>query len=238
MSPVFSDVVVSIRPGLTEFSFRSDFYLAPSGNITLHCETALDALRSFAPEYPRFHLDTTKARLVLMTAEPDALEKIASEPICQRHFEIVPFPRGGTDKPYKQADFYELSEATRLEDTQRFLAEADVLANYVDATVVSGNSNTGRLIFTRGGPTRAIDEFRIRSVDVPWHVRLPHRNELATCADDSLPHCTANAVCAVRRVLRWHSRPLLPRVKTQPTSGSDAKHVIMDFDSHEYGKVE
>ncbi|GAA5870621.1 hypothetical protein JCM3774_001705 [Rhodotorula dairenensis] len=139
------------------------------GNITLHCETALDALRSFAPEYPQFHLETNKARLVLMTAEPDALEKIASEPICHQHFEIVPFPRGGTDKPYKQADFYELSEATRLDDTQRFLAEADVLANYVDATVVSANSNTGRLIFTRGGPTRAIDEYRIRSIDVPWH---------------------------------------------------------------------
>lgn len=141
-----------------------------SGNITLHCETALNALRSFAPEYRTFRLDSMKARLVLMTAEPDAFERIAAEPICHRHFEIVPFPRGGTDKSYKQADFYELSAETRLEDTQRFLAEADILANYVDATVVSANSNTGRLIFTRGGPTRAIDEYRIRSVDVPWHV--------------------------------------------------------------------
>ncbi|KWU46154.1 hypothetical protein RHOSPDRAFT_32146 [Rhodotorula sp. JG-1b] len=139
------------------------------GNITLHCETALDALRSFAPEYPNFRLHSMKARLVLMTAEPDALERIAAEPICHRHFDIEPFPRGGTDKSYKQADFYELSAETRLEDTQRFLAEADILANYVDATVVSANSNTGRLIFTRGGPTRAIDEYRIRSVDVPWH---------------------------------------------------------------------
>ena len=146
------------------------FAIAHSGNITLHCETALDALRSFAPEYPNFRLDSMKARLVLMTAEPDALDRIAAEPICHRHFEIVPFPRGGTDKSYKQADFYELSAETRLEDTQRFLAEADILANYVDATVVSANSNTGRLIFTRGGPTRAIDEYRIRSVDVPWHV--------------------------------------------------------------------
>ena len=194
------------RPGLT-------FAIAHSGNITLHCETALDALRSFAPEYPNFRLDSMKARLVLMTAEPDALERIAAEPICHRHFDIEPFPRGGTDKSYKQADFYELSAETRLEDTQRFLAEADILANYVDATVVSANSNTGRLIFTRGGPTRAIDEYRIRSVDVPWHVSALLRRCWRCSPRLTFFPPAANAVRAVRWILRRHSWPLLPRMK-------------------------
>lgn len=141
-----------------------------SGNITLHCETALDALRSFAFDYPHFKLGESKARLLLMTAEPDALSRLEAEPICMRHFEIVPFPRGGTDKPYKQSEFAELPLDARIDDTERFLAEADILANYVDAAVVSANSNTGRLIFTRAGPARAIDEYRVRSVDLPWHV--------------------------------------------------------------------
>ncbi|POY71752.1 hypothetical protein BMF94_5113 [Rhodotorula taiwanensis] len=139
------------------------------GNITLHCETALDALRSFTFAHPRFEIGRQKARLVLMTAEPDALKRIENEPICSRYFDISAFPRGGTNKPYKQTDFYELSLDDRIDDTERFLAEADILANYVDAAVVSANSNTGRLIFTRGGPSRTMDEYRVRSVDLPWH---------------------------------------------------------------------
>ncbi|GAA5982078.1 hypothetical protein JCM10908_004729 [Rhodotorula pacifica] len=157
------------------------------GNLTLHCETALEALRTVAPEYRDFRLDLAKARLLLMTAEPDALERLAADPICQRHFVLVPFPRGGTDKSYKQADFYELSEDTRREDTQRFLAEADILANYVDAAVVSANSNTGRLILTRGGPTRVVDEHRIRSVDIPWHPM--QFSPFAGLCDGTTGHC-------------------------------------------------
>lgn len=151
----------------------ADRAFSHSGNITLHCETALDALRSFTFAHPRFEIGRQKARLVLMTAEPDALKRIENEPICARYFDISAFPRGGTNKPYKQTDFYELSLDDRIDDTERFLAEADILANYVDAAVVSANSNTGRLIFTRGGPSRTMDEYRVRSVDLPWHVRRP-----------------------------------------------------------------
>ncbi|BGP55207.1 hypothetical protein JCM8202_003789 [Rhodotorula sphaerocarpa] len=157
------------------------------GNITLHCETALDALRSFAFDYPHFKLGESKARLLLMTAEPDALSRLEAEPICMRHFEIVPFPRGGTDKPYKQSEFAELPLDARIDDTERFLAEADILANYVDAAVVSANSNTGRLIFTRAGPARAIDEYRVRSVDLPWHpMQFP---TFAGLCDGTTGHC-------------------------------------------------
>lgn len=153
--------------------FLADRTLSHSGNITLHCETALDALRSFTFAHPHFDIGRQKARLVLMTAEPDALERIQSEPICSRYFDVSAFPRGGTNKPYKQTDFYELSLDARIDDTERFLAEADILANYVDAAVVSANSNTGRLIFTRAGPSRTMDEYRVRSVDLSWHVRCP-----------------------------------------------------------------
>ncbi|GAA5920590.1 hypothetical protein JCM6882_004740, partial [Rhodosporidiobolus microsporus] len=49
------------------------------------------------------------------------------------------------------------------------LSQGDLLANYVDTTVVSANSNSARIIQARAGPKRVIDEGRIRTVDYYWH---------------------------------------------------------------------
>ncbi|BGP47935.1 hypothetical protein JCM10450v2_003801 [Rhodotorula kratochvilovae] len=140
------------------------------GNVTLHCENAYDALSTVASDYPSFDRTTSKARLLLMTTEPDALPLFQADPLCQAHFAISELPRGGSGKAFLQEDFKHLSKDDRLDDANRMLVQTDILANYVDAAVVSANSNTGRaLILLRGGPARAIDEYRIRSVDLYWH---------------------------------------------------------------------
>lgn len=142
-----------------------------SGNVTLHCDTALDSLQTVAEQYPAFDRDKSKARLLLMTAEPDGLDLFRADPLCRRHFDIHELSRGGTDKPFLQSEFRNLPHDERLADTKRMLVQVEVLANFVDTTVVSANSNTGRsLIMLRGGPARTINEYRIRSVDVYWHV--------------------------------------------------------------------
>lgn len=138
---------------------------------------ARDALQSFAPAYPSFDIKSSKVRLLLMSAEPDAPRLFQSEPICAEHFTVETFPHEGTDKSYVQSDFRAMPLEKRIEDTHRFLAEIDILANWVDAAVVSANSNAGRLIMTRGGPTRVINEHRVRSVDIPWHVRGSNRGK-------------------------------------------------------------
>ncbi|GAA5823125.1 hypothetical protein JCM3770_005259 [Rhodotorula araucariae] len=145
------------------------------GNVTLHCENAYDALSTVAVDYPSFDRTTAKARLLLMTTEPDALALFQADSLCKVHFDISELPRGGSGKPFLQDDFKDLSEQERLDDTNRMLVQTDILANYVDAAVVSANSNTGRaLILLRGGPARVIDEYRIRSVDIYWHpVQFP-----------------------------------------------------------------
>ncbi|GAA5997948.1 uncharacterized protein JCM10292_006926 [Rhodotorula paludigena] len=124
-----------------------------------------------AEQYPAFDRDKPKARLLLMTAEPDGLDLFRADPLCRRHFDIHELSRGGTDKPFLQSEFRNLPHDERLADTKRMLVQVEVLANFVDTTVVSANSNTGRsLIMLRGGPARTINEYRIRSVDVYWHV--------------------------------------------------------------------
>lgn len=145
-----------------------------SGNITVHCIAALNALTTFAPSYPLFLSSTAKARLLLMSAEPNAPELFAADPLCARHFDVESFAHGGTRKPFEQPAFQAMRREDRLEDTHRFLAGIDILANWVDAAVVSANSNAGRLILVYGGPARVIKEQRIRSVDVPWHVCRKH----------------------------------------------------------------
>lgn len=146
-----------------------------SGNITHHCDTAYDSLRSVDGDYPDFDRKMSKARLLLMTTEPTALDMFKADPFCARHFDIEPLPQGGTGRPFLQMEFWQLSREDRVEDAVRMLVQAELLANYADTTVVSSNSNTGRsLIFLRGGPARAIEQHRIRSVDIYWHVRLDH----------------------------------------------------------------
>ncbi|POY75527.1 hypothetical protein BMF94_1430 [Rhodotorula taiwanensis] len=139
------------------------------GNITVHCMAAVEALSTFAPSFPSFALGTAKARLLLMSAEPDAPQLFRGDSICAQHFEVELFSHGGTHKSFDQLDFKAMTPEARIEDTHRFLAGIDILANWVDAAVVSANSNAGRMILARGGPSRVLDEQRIRSVDVPWH---------------------------------------------------------------------
>ncbi|GAA5848051.1 hypothetical protein JCM9279_007429 [Rhodotorula babjevae] len=145
------------------------------GNVTLHCENALDTLSTVAHDYPSFDRTTSKARLLLMTTEPDALSLFEADPLCTAHFTIAELPRGGSNKPFLQDDFRHLSEDDRRDDTQRMLVQTEIMANWVDAAVMSANSNTGRaLILLRGGPARAVDEYRLRSVDLYWHpVQFP-----------------------------------------------------------------
>ncbi|GAA5998945.1 uncharacterized protein JCM10292_005814 [Rhodotorula paludigena] len=160
------------------------------GNITLHCETAYESLASVAHLYPSFDRTTTKARLLLMTTEPDALSAFSDDPVCARHFHLEELPRGGTGKSFVQSDFWALSPQDRLDDTARLLTQTDILANYVDTAVVSANSNTGRsFIFLRGGPARAVDEHRIRSVDVYWHPAdfAPFKGRCDGVANDCWP---------------------------------------------------
>ncbi|GAA5901435.1 hypothetical protein JCM6882_006277, partial [Rhodosporidiobolus microsporus] len=96
------------------------------GNVTLHCQTALSSLSSIAHLYPSFDADAlsaspspapAKPRILLMTAEPDALARFKADAVCQR-FEIVELPRRGGDKPFLQAEWKQLSELDRLEDTR------------------------------------------------------------------------------------------------------------------------
>ncbi|TNY19393.1 hypothetical protein DMC30DRAFT_417937 [Rhodotorula diobovata] len=145
------------------------------GNVTLHCENAYEALDTVAHDYPSFDRTTSKARLLLMTTEPDALSLFRSDPMCRSHFDVEELPRGGSNKAFLQEDFRHLSKEDRLDDTQRMLVQTEILASHVDAAVVSANSNTGRaLILLRGGPARVVDEHRIRSVDLYWHpVQFP-----------------------------------------------------------------
>lgn len=49
--------------------------------------------------------------------------------------------------------------------TQLLVTEGDLLANYVDTTVVSANSNSARIMYVRAGPARVLDEHRMRTVD-------------------------------------------------------------------------
>jgi hypothetical protein len=49
---------------------------------------------------------------------------------------------------------------------QDLIAEGDLLANYVDTTVVSANSNSARIMMVRAGPKRVLKEHRMRSVDI------------------------------------------------------------------------
>ncbi|BGP43482.1 hypothetical protein JCM10449v2_007517 [Rhodotorula kratochvilovae] len=152
--------------------YRGGDKLVMDGNITLHCETAYDSLLSpsLARDFPSFDPSTHKARLLLMTTEPTAFSLFTADAFCARHFAIEELPRGGTGKSFVQSDFWALSAQQREEDSARMLVQADILANYVDAAVVSANSNTGRtLVFLRGGPQRVLEEQRIRSVDVYWH---------------------------------------------------------------------
>ncbi|GAA5821651.1 hypothetical protein JCM3770_003606 [Rhodotorula araucariae] len=125
------------------------------GNITLHCATAYDSLLSppVALDFPTFNSQTGKARLLLMTTEPDAFSRFSADRFCARHFVVEELARSGTGKAFVQSDFWALTAQEREEDSARMLVQADILANYVDAAVVSANSNTGRtLVFLRGGP--------------------------------------------------------------------------------------
>ncbi|GJN89196.1 hypothetical protein Rhopal_002174-T1 [Rhodotorula paludigena] len=151
------------------------------GNVTHHCDIAYDSLSSVDGDYPDFDRKMSKARLLLMTTEPTALDMFKADPFCARHFDIEPLPQGGTGRPFLQMDFWQLSREDRVEDAVRMLVQAELLANYADTTVVSSNSNTGRsLIFLRGGPARAIEQHRIRSVDIYWHQYRLHRFEVVS----------------------------------------------------------
>ena len=190
---------------------------ARSGNVTLHCENALDTLTTVAHDYPSFDRTTSKARLLLMTTEPDALSLFEADTLCTAHFTIAELSRGGSGKPFLQDDFRHLSEGDRRDDTQRMLVQTEIMANWVDAAVMSANSNTGRaLILLRGGPARAVDEYRLRSVDLYWHVRRlsPSRTYSVTLLILSFFFCTlaARPVPAVQGPLRRHLGRLLARV--------------------------
>ena len=52
---------------------------------------------------------------------------------------------------------------------------AEILSNHVDRTVLSPNSNLGRIIMTRAGPRRVKRRGIIRSVDIYWHVSHSRR---------------------------------------------------------------
>ncbi|BGP51699.1 hypothetical protein JCM10450v2_007649 [Rhodotorula kratochvilovae] len=172
------DAVIELKLGgkqevpVVGVHYRGGDKLVMDGNITLHCETAYDSLLSpsLARDFPSFDPSTHRARLLLMTTEPTAFSLFTADAFCARHFAIEELPRGGTGKSFVQSDFWALSAEQREEDSARMLVQADILANYVDAAVVSANSNTGRtLVFLRGGPQRVLEEQRIRSVDVYWH---------------------------------------------------------------------
>ncbi|GAA5983225.1 hypothetical protein JCM11641_006856 [Rhodosporidiobolus odoratus] len=132
------------------------------GNITLHLQTALESIPSISSA------KSPKPRLLLMTVEPDAFEVFKADPLAS-NFEMVELERGGVNKAFVQDEWKSLPETDRLEDTHRMLTQGDLLANYVDAAIVSANSNSARLMFTRAGPARVLDESRVRSVDIPWH---------------------------------------------------------------------
>ncbi|GAA5939727.1 hypothetical protein JCM1841_003561 [Sporobolomyces salmonicolor] len=138
------------------------------GNITHHCATAWDAVPRPWLNTPRRHRGTLKPRLLLMTTEPDALDQFRADPACQR-FDVEPMPSRGSKGEFWQSSFNALPLDERLDDTRNLLAEAEILANYVDAAVVSVNSNVGRLILLRGGVPRAVEDQAIRSVDVYFH---------------------------------------------------------------------
>ncbi|GAA5880859.1 hypothetical protein JCM1840_003302 [Sporobolomyces johnsonii] len=133
------------------------------GNITLHCLTAWYSLPV------RGDLASPRCLLIRMTTEADALDKFRADPVCSR-FDVHAMldSHDGADG-IEQAKFNELPVATRLEDLQSMLAQAEILANHFDAAIVSANSYLGRLILARGGPARAIETHAIRSVDIYWH---------------------------------------------------------------------
>ncbi|GAA5857467.1 hypothetical protein JCM8547_009287 [Rhodosporidiobolus lusitaniae] len=90
------------------------------GNITLHCETALDTLPTLSPSFPSFDLSTLspKPRLLLMTAEPDALARFKKDKLC-RKFDILPLSQGGTGKSFNQTEWIEgRSPEEKLEDSR------------------------------------------------------------------------------------------------------------------------
>ncbi|GAA6002536.1 hypothetical protein JCM10207_001168 [Rhodosporidiobolus poonsookiae] len=149
------------------------------GNITLHCETALNTLPTLSPLFPNFDLDRAhpaKPRLLLMTAEPDALKKFRDDPVCQK-FELLGFEDEVEGKGFVQDEWNRQSELARLEDTRRMLSEGDLLTNRADAFVVSANSNSARFMLVRAGPARTgvgLAPAVVRSVDIPWHpVQFP-----------------------------------------------------------------
>lgn len=58
---------------------------------------------------------------------------------------------------------------------QSMFVGAEILSNHVDRTVLSPNSNLGRIIMTRAGPRRVKRRGIIRSVDIYWHVSHSRR---------------------------------------------------------------
>ncbi|GAA6027321.1 hypothetical protein JCM8097_002591 [Rhodosporidiobolus ruineniae] len=141
------------------------------GNITLHCETALETLATVSPSFPSFELSRlspSKPRMLLMSIEPDALQVFKNEPLCQS-FDIVELERRPNDKHYNQDQWKLLPAEAKIEDARLLITQGDLLANYVDAAVVSANSNSGRFMMVRAGPARVTDKHLIRSVDIYWH---------------------------------------------------------------------
>ncbi|GAA5868969.1 hypothetical protein JCM1840_000435 [Sporobolomyces johnsonii] len=147
-------------------SAHSEYYTC--GNITHHCATAWDAVPRSWLNTPLRHKRTLKPRLLLMTTEPDALDQFRADPVCQQ-FDVELMPSRDTKEEFWQSNFNALLLDERLDDTHNLLAEAEILANYVDAAVISANSNVGRLILLRGGVRRAVYDQAIHSVDVYFH---------------------------------------------------------------------
>ncbi|GAA6062899.1 hypothetical protein JCM10212_004348 [Sporobolomyces blumeae] len=138
------------------------------GNVTHHCVTALDALPAVHLSNPTLST-SEKPRILLMTTEPDALALFRQDDVC-RQFDVELLEADAEEKQsFIQDEWNALSDAARAADAQSMFVGTELLANYVDAAVVSPNSNLGRVIFARAGPRRVTQEGLLRSVDIYWH---------------------------------------------------------------------
>ncbi|GAA5928228.1 uncharacterized protein JCM15063_003826 [Sporobolomyces koalae] len=139
------------------------------GNITHHCATAWDSLRSIrlAP-IPSTSDMSKNPRLLLMTTEPNALELFRADPECHK-FDVQLLEDSKDRHSFVQDEWNNLSDSERAQDVQSLFVSSEILANHVDAAIVSPNSNLARLIMTSAGPTRVTKRGSVRSVDIYWH---------------------------------------------------------------------
>jgi hypothetical protein len=132
----------SVSPFLSRLLTPLSSLLPHSGNITLHCETALQSLSAVSHLYPLFNLETaqpSKPRILLMTAESDALATFQADPVCKK-FEIVPLRSSGSTKSFVQADFAQLTAADRLEDAR---VRSLPITRFPSLSLTDGDLRTG-----------------------------------------------------------------------------------------------